>query len=186
VDDQKRKEGGWKKRIAHETGEFLWVFSYLALFFWVFSTYRELILHQLHFGYFILGTGLVNALVLSKIILLGQYVHVGRRHEKRPLIVSTLYKAALFALLVAAFHLVEEAFHRFLHGHTLVASIHEISSLDMVETLVRILVVFCVFIPFFALAETRRVLGDTKLFDLFFRRRTAELSQPELGQHDPG
>jgi hypothetical protein len=186
VDDHKLKEGGWKKRIAHETGEFLWVFSYLALFFWVFSTYKELILGQFHFGYFIAGTGLVNAFVLAKVILIGQYAHVGRRHEERPLIVSTLYKAALFALLVAAVHLLEEAFHRLIHGHRLAALIHEISRMDVFEMLVRIALVFCVFIPFFALAETRRVLGETKLFDLFFRRRTGALSQTDAAQHDPG
>jgi hypothetical protein len=186
VDDQKRKAGGWKKRIAHETGEFLWVFSYLALFFWVFSTYRELILHHFRFGYFIYGTGLINALVFTKIVLLGQYAHIGERHESRPLILSTLYKAALFALLVEGFHLLEEAFHRLIHGHTLAASIHRITGLDVFEMCIRVVLFFCVFIPFFALGETRRVLGKGALFNLFFRSRPAETHPAVAGQHDSG
>jgi hypothetical protein len=53
----------------------------------------------------------------------------------------------------------------------------------MDEMLIRNLVVFSFLIPFFAFWELRRVLGEGKLFDLFFRRR--QHSNPELSVGSP-
>ena len=65
-------ERGLKQRIIHEVGKFLRIFLYLAPFFYAFATYRMLLLNQFEEKYFAYGTAFVNALVLSKIILLGE------------------------------------------------------------------------------------------------------------------
>jgi hypothetical protein len=119
----------------------------------------------------------VSALVLSKVILLGEYVHLGRRHEERPLIVSTLYKSILFGLLAGVFRIVEDiAKHLLFHE-----SASLFANLNINEMLARTLVMFWAFIPFFAFRETARVLGEGRLFNLFFHRRTAAESQGSIG-----
>ena len=67
-------------------------------------------------GSFEYGTAVINALILSKIVLIGEYLRVGERQEHRPLIYSTLYRSFLFTCLVAVFHLLEDAIKGLVHG----------------------------------------------------------------------
>jgi hypothetical protein len=158
------KEEGWKQKIIHEMKTVGWVSLYLALFFCALSTYSMLMLHELNVAdsYFRYGFALFNALVIAKIILIGEYIRLGKKHENKPLILVVLYKAFLFSLLVAAFHILEESVKRLVF--------HKQIGFRVDEMLIRNLVVFSFLIPFFAFWELRRVLGEGKLFDLFFRR----------------
>jgi hypothetical protein len=177
VNHEQNKPATMKKRILHEVREILWVSSYLALFFWAFATYKMLILHQFSTALFTYGTALVNALVLSKVILLGKYARVGTKLEDRPLMISAIYKALLFAVLVAIFHFAEELVKRMVHGYGFARAFQKRWD-GIVELLILTAVVFCVFIPFFALWETRRMMGDDEFFKLFFRRRAISRSLP--------
>src|SRR5215831_1034323 len=98
-----------KQKAIHEFREYLTVLLFLAPLFVAFSTYRMLLQGRFREGSFEYGTALINALILSKIILIGEYLRVGKRQENRPLIYSTVYKSFIFTLLVAAFHVLEDA-----------------------------------------------------------------------------
>jgi hypothetical protein len=162
-------ERGLKQRIIHEVGQFLRIFLYLAPFFCAFATYRMLLLDRFEEKYFAYGTAFVNALVLSKIILFGEYLRLGKRLEDKPLIHSTIYKSFAFTLLVAVFHIVEDAVKGVLHGQGIVGSFAVLSGRGKGEMLGHSLVMFCAFLPFFALREIERALGEGRLADLFFR-----------------
>ena len=125
--------------------------------------------------YFAYGTALINALVLSKVILIGEYMGLGKRHEARPLVFSTIYKSFVFTLLTAAFHIAEHAIRGLVQGEPAGA----LSGTAISELFGRCLVLFFAFLPFFALRETGRVLGETRLKDLFFKPRVqTEYDQP--------
>jgi hypothetical protein len=183
----------FRRKLGHELREFLAVFLFLALFFSAFTTYRMLLVNEFHLKYFSYGSALVSALVLSKIILLGEYAHLGRRFEGTALIVSTLYKSLAFGLLTAAFHVLEEGIKELVLRKT---PFHPGESRNLNELLARTLVMFCAFIPFFAFRETARVLGEGKLYQLFFRGRgvaefwvftrpVAETGEPKRKQPTP-
>lgn len=116
MNNENLKKGALKQKVTHEFWELVWVFLYLAVFLFVLSTYRMLLLDEFHVKYFTYGAALVTALVVSKVILLGEYAGLGKRYEHMPLVFSAIYKAFLFGLLVAAFHFLEELIKRFLHG----------------------------------------------------------------------
>jgi hypothetical protein len=161
------KHGAWKQKITHDVRKLAEVFLFLALFLCALATYRMLWLDEFRAGYLRYSAALIEALVLSKIILLGEYARLGKTYEDRPLVFFAVYKSLIFALLVASFYVVEDVVKGFLHGQDLTRTFHELS---MDELLLRNLVVFCAFLPFFTLREMQRVLGDVKLADLFFRR----------------
>jgi hypothetical protein len=46
------------------------------------------------------GFAIVNALVIGKVILVGEMMHLGRGYEMRPLWQSVLLKSAVFSVLV--------------------------------------------------------------------------------------
>jgi hypothetical protein len=174
-----------KQRIIQESREFLKVFLFVAPFFCAFATYRMLLLDQFEEKYFAYGTALVSALVLSKIILLGEYLQLGKRLEHKPLIYSTIYKSFLFTFLVAVFHVLEGAVKGLLHGETILSVFAALRGQGLTEVLGRSLVMFWAFLPFFAMRETARISGEGRLTDLFFRTRvSAEMRpNPETNPH---
>jgi hypothetical protein len=175
MNNEKSKEGAFKQKIIHELKTVGWVSLYLALFFCALSTYSMLMLHELNVtnSYFRYGFAIINALVIAKIILIGEYARLGHGKEDKPLIISVLWKTFLFGLLVAAFHILEESVKRLV--------LHKQISFRVDEMLIRNLVVFSFLIPFFAFWELRRVLGEGELFDLFFRKRTISESHVSGG-----
>jgi hypothetical protein len=157
-----------KRKAIHEAMEFAWVFAFLAFFFCALVTYSTLLLREFHIRYLSYAFALLNALVIAKVILLGELAHFGKKYEARPLLLSAIYKAFLFSLLVFGFHFVEEAIKGLLHGVSVARTFHEIRIDDLLG---RSIVIFCVFIPLFAFREFRRVLGEDKFYHLLFRSR---------------
>ena len=155
-----------KQKAIHEFKQFVAISIYLAFFFCAIATYKMLLLNE--FQRISTFTSLINALVIAKVILIGEYAHLGKKHEDKPLLLSSTYKALLFGLLVFGFHIIEEVVRRLLHGEAVVGAFHNIHINDLIG---RVLVTFCTFIPFFAFREVRRVLGEEKFQALFFYSR---------------
>jgi hypothetical protein len=176
------KKAGWKERFFHEFYEFLAIFLFLALFFCAFATYRRILMREMGFSYFHYGFAAFKALILAKVILLGQYAKVAKIFDNRPLIVPTLYKVVLFSLFALAFEILEHLVGGFLHGQGLRAGFQEILSVGRDELLARTLVVLVAFVPFFAFSEIGRLLGEGRLGELFFHRRAAD--EPGLREGD--
>jgi hypothetical protein len=167
------KAAGLKQKLAYEFQRFLMVFVYLALLIGAFTTYRRLLMDEYHLGYLAYGYGLIQALVLAKLIVLGESLGLGERFCDRPLIIPTLYKAVIFGILALVFSLLEHFIRGLLHGKDLAVSFQELVSVGGYEILARVLVMFVAFIPFFAFREAGRVLGQVKLFELFFRSKAS-------------
>ena len=115
--------------------------------------------------------GLIKALILAKVILIGDALRLGRRLEHKRLIYPTLLKTVLFSLFVGVFTILEEMIKGLLKGQGLARAFTQFFEKGTDELLANCLVVFVAFIPFFALRELGRVLGEGKIWALFFRRR---------------
>ena len=159
-----------KARVAHEMEEYLVVCLLLAPFFVSFVTFRMFLTGGSGNKFFAYGTALFNALVLGKIILIGELARLGKSSESKPLIVSTIYKSAVFTLLYLAFHILESTVRGLWHGQTFLAAIYEVAAARRGELVSLALVMFFAFIPFFALREMRRVVGADKFRDLFLTK----------------
>jgi len=158
-----------KQGIAHELREFLVVFLFIAPFVITLATYRILLGTSEH-RLFVYLAALVSALVLSKIVLIGELVGLGKRFENMPLILPTLYKSVTFTLLYLAFLVLESTVHGLLHGQSLFAALGAAFVAEKGGLLLRGLVTVFAAIPFFALRELRRVLGPDTFRGLFFGR----------------
>jgi hypothetical protein len=169
MNNDNSKRASLKQKAAREFQEFAGIFLYLAFFLCSVATYRMLLLNEFHVSYFNYGAALINALVVAKVILIGEYARLGKKYETRPLLVSSAYKAVLFSLLVFAFHIVEEVIKHFLHGDNIAGAFHNVRIDDL---LARSILVFCTFLPFFSFRELGRTLGKDKFLDLFFQSRS--------------
>ena len=177
MDSKNPAQPSLKQKATHELQDFVVISLYLALFFWALAAYTILLLKDYNTSSSVsYGFAIINALVIGKVILMGEMVHFGREFDKRPLYQAALYRAFMFTLLALAFHFVEEFVKiRLIHGGAPGSVLHEIRINDLIG---RSLVVFCTFIPLFAFLDLRRVLGGDKFYTLFFRSRVA-------GDHGP-
>jgi hypothetical protein len=162
---------GFKQKAVRELKDFAVIALYLAFFFSVLVTYTMLLLKKYDLNYLDYTFAIINALVIAKVILIGEMVHFGKGAEARPLYQSVVYKAFAFGLLVLAFHFLEEFIKRLIHHRPFGAVWNDIHFDDLIG---KSLVVFCTFIPLFAFRELRRVLGEEKLHTLFFKPGTAD------------
>jgi hypothetical protein len=169
VNSESSKKPSLKRNIIHQVVDLVKIFVYLAFCFCSIATYKMLLLNQFQVSYFDYGAALINALVVAKVILLGQDAHLGKKTENESLFVSAIYKAFLFGLLVFGFHVVEEAIKRLWHGDKLAGALHNLRIDDL---LARSVIMFSTFIPLFAFLELRRVIGEDDFHNLVFRAGT--------------
>ena len=170
----------WQKFVV-EMRKFAIVASFLFFFFGAFATYRRLILSEYQIDYFQYGYALIQALVLGKVVLIGEIFHLGDRFHGKPLIVPTLYKTFSFSILVFVFAVLEHFIKGLIHRENIAAIVGSLAAKDGADIMARILVMFIAFIPMFAISEIGNLLGEGKLFELFFERGgSAGTSLPDV------
>ena len=171
MNESNEKKPGWKQKVGHELFVYWVNVLYLFCFFGVFLTYRRLLLARYQIIYMHYGLALFEALILAKVIMIGDVLRLGHRFQDKPLALTTLFRTIVFTLWTGVFSVLELVVEGLWHGESPAGSIHELTS-DVYRVLARALIVFCAFIPFFAFKELGRVLGEEKIISLFFRRRT--------------
>jgi hypothetical protein len=163
---------GLTQKVRHELVEYAFNVVYLAIVFAAFTQYRRFLLAEYSIIYTNYWVALIGALVLGKVIMIGNVIRLGRLFEARPLIVPTIYKAVLFCVFIMVFKVVEFAIEGLLHGDTLAAALAEFfAQKGMDEVFANTLVVLVALVPFFAVKELGRVLGRERVAALFFRNR---------------
>lgn len=159
------------EKIGHELRLYLLYTLFLWIVFSALTFFRKLTLAQYDIPYIHLEYNLFQALILAKVILLGQMLKLGERFGNQPLIIPTVYKTAVFSLFLVAFSVLEEFVMGYFKGKTFNDILHELSSKSSSEIIAKIFIMTIVFIFFFAFIELDKALGKGKLFQLFFKKR---------------
>jgi len=167
-----------KQKAMHELREMFELFAYLAFFFVALAVYDMLLLKQYDIEYLTIAFALINAAVITKVIMIGEYAKLGKRYEHKALLISAVWKAFVFGLLVFAFHVLEEIIKRLIHGADMAKATGDIRYEQFAA---RAIVVFCVFVPLFAFREFRRVLGEETFYTVLFRSEAAGRSDLSKG-----
>ena len=175
-----KKKGNLKEKIFHEMVEYWINVGYLTLMFAAFTQYRRLVLAAHDITYTNYWVAVIEALVLAKVVMVGDVLRLGRRLEHKPLIYSTLLKTIVFSIFVALFTLIEHVIKGLWGGKAFAELFGNFLGKGYHELLAGCLVVFVAFIPFFAFRELGRVLGEGKIWTLFFRRRYEQQNKNTL------
>jgi hypothetical protein len=110
-------------------------------------------------------------LILGKVILIAEELHVAKQLEEKRLVYSILFKSAVFAVLLVCFDVVEEVIVGMFHGKTVAQSLPQVAGGGLEGELIAGLIIFVVLIPYFAFTEVRRVVGKDKLHALVLDKR---------------
>ena len=170
------KHPGLKEKAIEELKVFWIITVYLAVFLGAFTSYRRLILAEFGVAYLHYGVALIEALIIAKVILIGQAFGLGKWAEGRPLIVSVIYKSLLFGVFVFLFGILEHVVDGLLHKKDWTSILHGLTDIGLYELLARMIMLIIAFVPFFAFWEIARVLGPRKLTALFFSKQAATAS----------
>jgi len=165
------KKGDLKKKIVHEMVEYWIIVLYLAIFFAAFTQYRRLLLAAYDITYTNYWVAAIKALVLGKVIMVGEALRIGRGLEQKPLLFPTLYKTLVFTLFLAIFIVLENVIKGLWKGTGFTGDIVEFLGVGSHEFIANCLVVFVALIPFFGIKELGRVIGQDKIRALFFQKR---------------
>ena len=91
-----KKKVGWKDKLVLEMIAYWINVLYLTILFAVFTSYRRLILANYDISYSNWGISLIKALVLAKVIMVGDLFRFNRGLENKPLIFPTLFRSVMF------------------------------------------------------------------------------------------
>jgi hypothetical protein len=172
-------KSGVSQRLMEEFRAFALITFYLWMVLGSFTIYRRIVIEDTGAMYLHYGIALIEALVIAKVILIGNIFGFTRRFDNRPLIVPVIYKSIVFALLVLLFAVVEHVVEGWLHKQSIQVSLAKITDLGTRELGARVLLLVVTFVPIFACGEIGRALGGQKLLHLFFSAREGD----EVLQH---
>jgi hypothetical protein len=155
-----------KERAVGELERYAVITVYLWLLFALFGLHKQLV--QGHgISVWQQGFAIVNALIFGKVILIGQALEVGKGLERRALVWVVLGKSLLFAILLLAFHIVEEAMRAWFESKPVSEAFGDFGG-TLPGLLASAAIFFVTLIPFFAFQEAARILGNSALWNLFF------------------
>ena len=117
------------------------------------------------------GFAFINAVILAKFMWLGEILHAGKKAAGKALLHSTLWNAALFAVILTVCHLLEEALLKVWHGSSFAASFSEALA-DPRDIFATMLLMFLVLVPFFFAKGLIEILGKDEIKRMLLKART--------------
>ncbi len=172
----KQETPGKRRLVEAATREFkqlLVIVLYLWVIFGVYVLCETVVLAKQHVNFLSHGFALINALVLSKVLLVAEDLNFADQFKDRPLIYPVLYKAFAFALLFVAAHVGESILVGLWHGKSAADSFPPVGGGTLKGFFCVVALMFVALIPFFAFREVGRVIGEDRLWDAFFKRGAA-------------
>ena len=123
-----------KQKAYKEIKEFYLIALYLWVVFSLFILYKSVILAEEHISFAFHGFALINALALAKVVLVARHFHLGEGFDDAPLIYPTIFKSALFTILLACFKILEDVAVGHFHGKSFQESISDLEALLGLDT----------------------------------------------------
>ncbi len=161
-----------KQKLFHEFSEYMINVIYLTVFFGAFAVARRLTLA--HYDIYVDDylVGIIKALVTGKVIMIGAFLRISHKFENRPLLIPVFFKTILFVIWVIIFDVAEVLIKETIKLQSFTGAyqylIHEHFSKLLLGGIIMVTVSF---IPFFALKEISRAMGQQKFRDLLLKNR---------------
>ena len=159
-----------KARAITEAKKYAIIAVYLWAFFAVLHLYKAIILEDNWRDYWGQGVAIVNALIFGKVILIGDALNIGSRFRDAPRIYFVLGKAILFAVLLVAFHIVEDIVKATLKGDAIEEAVNNLGGAHLRADFAIAAIAFLALIPFFAFQDIVRAVGGGPFWDMLFTR----------------
>ncbi|HEX2447937.1 MAG TPA: DUF4339 domain-containing protein [Methyloceanibacter sp.] len=159
VSETRAPKPSLKTRLHDELRKFLVFFAYLWLVFLVLFVHEWIVLADNHIGFRFYGLAAINALVLSKVMLVAEGLGFASRLDDKPLIYPIAFKSIAFTALLMLAYFAEEIGVGLFHGKSVAESVPQIGGGGLIGASCVALLLCVALIPFFAFREIARVVG---------------------------
>ncbi|HEY9678263.1 MAG TPA: hypothetical protein V6C76_09650 [Drouetiella sp.] len=153
--------------IKKEAREIAGIILYLGFWLPILATMKCLILLDYGINEFKNAyiTAFISALLLAKVIVIGQNLKITNRMRHKPLFWSCLYKAAFFTVITTIGHRIEEHFTH--------PKVDPNQVFPLAGTVCHAIALFGIFFALFAYRDLDEQLGAGTLKKIFFKPREA-------------
>ena len=173
ISDERKQKA--KERTVAELKRYAVIATYLWVLFSLFEIHRVAVLREVTpasvSGYRI-GFAAINALIMGKVFLIGEALHIGERLSQERIIFSVLFKSAMFGALAVCFNVIEGIIDGLIHGKSILASIPRLAGGGLEGMVIYGVMAAVVLIPFFLFTELQQSLGKDKLHSLILQKRS--------------
>jgi hypothetical protein len=167
-DAQSYRVHNLKEKASTEFRKFVIISLYLWIVFAALSIHESIIRAQHGLDYREHGFAIINALVLAKVILLGDYLRLGTRFKDKPLVYPVLHKCLVFSILLIGFHIAERMLVGITGGKSASESFTGIGGGTLLSIVSMSALAFVMLLPFFAFRELSRMIGEQVMWSFFF------------------
>lgn len=168
-----------KKRAEEELKRFIIMFLYLLVIFTLFQLHEYLILRQHDITYAHYGFAIIQALILAKVMLIGEAMKLGHRLSKQRRVLVIAYRSAVFALFFLVFKIFEDAIIALFKGKDVIESVTAPGG-STPATIILALIFWVMLMPYFAFVELGRAYGVDSLKHLLFTAEDKPGTTPDV------
>ncbi len=161
----------FKQRMEEEAKNFAIIALYLFVVFSAFTFYRSAILQSEGVHWVPWGFAALKALVSAKFILLARMFKLDRGFESKPLIWQTVSRSLVFLVFVSALNVIEEMISGRLRGEAVHDTLSHVGGGTPEQMVATSIILFLVFVPFFAFGALSDTIRDKGLWRTFFVER---------------
>ncbi|MGH7244193.1 MAG: hypothetical protein ACREJD_12335 [Phycisphaerales bacterium] len=165
-----------KHKLWEETVVMLWLFLYLFLFLAGLAGYRATLLGKDGTGAWPLFHCAIEAMVLAKVMVIGNALRLGERVYHPRMIVRVLYRSVAFGVFALVVSGLEELARGLWNGEAFSDLIHQALEVNPRLLAARMIVQVVFFLPLFAIWAVSRKLGPSTLRTMFFETEPAQAS----------
>jgi len=160
-----------KSKISEEIREVLGISLFFYVVFLIFQIYKKITLIEYDIEYAALGTALIGALILGKVVFLIDKLPLTKKMDYGPKIYGIVYRSFIYLIGYAAFSFVEHLIKGLFSGINLMESIsHSLNEILSLEFAGRSLLIFITFLFFNIYWTIRNHIGAREVYSLFFRK----------------
>lgn len=166
-----------KEKALEEMKKYAALTLYLWVLFVLLGLYRRMLMKEWGVDAWQQGYALVNALVFAKVLLLGGIFHLGTSLRKYSFALVVIGRTLMFAALLMAFHVVEEAARALIKGEPVADSILHLGGGSWWGVWAYAALLFAMLLPLGVLGEISFVLGKGVLWKIM----TSKEAKPSQG-----
>lgn len=154
-----------RREIEHGLILFLYLLALLSLF----VMNQAVVTRDMGDRFTFQGFALINALILTKVMMLSEYAEVTGRLSHRPKVLAVIAESMLCTALFLAVHTLERVVTGMIRGQEISASMPSFGGGGFPGLVIVSLIFFISLLPFFTFKVLAREVGDDRMWAIFFR-----------------
>lgn len=159
----KPSKASLKDRARHELRSYIIISGYIWAIVSLLRLHEQLIAETYSFSIQSQGYAVVTALILGKVVMIGEALHLGAYLTKRAPALSILIRSLLFAVAILGFHALEELVFALWDGSTWTAAIESPSPDTVRRSVLTALIMSIALVPYFLIKEIEERTGERDL-----------------------